>query len=136
MKRSFIMVVSLVLTLTFAWMYIQLFVKEVALSAGKESALVYYLQVGVFSNYENAQRRIADLQEDAIDAQMYEKEQQYYVVTGMSTDEATREVVQKKLDLNGYGSYEKQILVQDRDVITKMENQSYDSLLEVMRLSK
>ena len=132
MKRSFVTVLALSFTLLFSFLFIKVFVDDKAIQTSSTSAIVYYLQVGVFGQEENANKRIQQLQEDNVIAMLYDNNDMYYVITGIGMDLQTQQEMKQILSSKGYGSYEKQIVITDETIISAIEQQSYDLLLEVM----
>lgn len=132
MKRSFVTVMALSFTLIFSFVYMKVFVDNQAISTSTSSAIVYYLQVGVFGNEDNARKRIDQLKSDNVEAMYYEKQDMYYVITGISMDLQGKDDMKDVLSNKGYGSYDKQIVITDEIIISSIEQQSYDLLLEVM----
>lgn len=132
MKRSFVTVMALSFTLIFSFVYMKVFVDDQAISTSTSSAIVYYLQVGVFGNEDNARKRIDQLKSDNVEAMYYVKQDMYYVITGISMDLQGKDDMKDVLSNKGYGSYDKQIIITDEIIISSIEQQSYDLLLEVM----
>ncbi|MBR5794946.1 MAG: SPOR domain-containing protein [Erysipelotrichaceae bacterium] len=132
MKRSFVTVMALSFTLIFSFVYMKVFVDDQAISTSTSSAIVYYLQVGVFGNEDNARKRIDQLKSDNVEAMYYVKQHMYYVITGISMDLQSKDDLKDVLSNKGYGSYDKQIVITDEVIISSIEQQSYDLLLEVM----
>lgn len=132
MKRSFVTVMALSFTLIFSFVYMKVFVDDRAISTSTSSAIVYYLQVGVFGNEDNARKRIDQLKSDNVEAMYYVKQDMYYVITGISMDLQGKDDMKDVLSNKGYGSYDKQIIITDEIIISSIEQQSYDLLLEVM----
>jgi len=132
MKRSFVTVMALSLTLIFSFVYMKVFVDERTISTSTSSAIVYYLQVGVFGNEDNAKKRVDQLKSDNVEAMYYENKDMYYVITGISMDIQSKDDMKDVLLNKGYGSYEKQVVITDEMIISSIEQQSYDLLLEVM----
>ena len=132
MKRSFVTVMALSLTLIFSFVYMKVFVDDQTISTSTSSAIVYYLQVGVFGNEDNAKKRVDQLKSDNVEAMYYENEDMYYVITGISMDIQSKDDMKDVLLNKGYGSYEKQVVITDEIIISSIEQQSYDLLLEVM----
>ena len=132
MKRSFVTVMALSLTLIFSFVYMKVFVDERTISTSTSSAIVYYLQVGVFGNEDNAKKRVDQLKSDNVEAMYYENKDMYYVITGISMDIQSKDDMKEVLLNKGYGSYEKQVVITDEMIISSIEQQSYDLLLEVM----
>lgn len=132
MKRSFVTVMALSFTLIFSFVYMKVFVDDQAISTSTSSAIVYYLQVGVFGNEDNARKRIDQLKSDNVEAMYYVKQDMYYVITGISMDLQSKDDMKDVLSNKGYGSYDKQIVITDEVIISSIEQQSYDLLLEVM----
>lgn len=123
---------ALSFTLIFSFVYMKVFVDNQAISTSTSSAIVYYLQVGVFGNEDNARKRIDQLKSDNVEAMYYEKQDMYYVITGISMDLQGKDDMKDVLSNKGYGSYDKQIVITDEIIISSIEQQSYDLLLEVM----
>ncbi|MBQ7891788.1 MAG: SPOR domain-containing protein [Erysipelotrichaceae bacterium] len=132
MKRSFVTVMALSLTLLFSFVYMKVFVDDQTISTSTSSAIVYYLQVGVFGNEDNAKKRVDQLKSDNVEAMYYENKDMYYVITGISMDIQSKDDMKEVLLNKGYGSYEKQVVITDEMIISSIEQQSYDLLLEVM----
>lgn len=132
MKRSFVTVMALSLTLIFSFVYMKVFVDDQTISTSTSSAIVYYLQVGVFGNEDNAKKRVDQLKSDNVEAMYYENKDMYYVITGISMDIQSKDDMKEVLLNKGYGSYEKQVVITDEMIISSIEQQSYDLLLEVM----
>lgn len=132
MKRSFVTVMALSLTLIFSFAYMKVFVDDRTISTSTSSAIVYYLQVGVFGNEDNAKKRVDQLKSDNVEAMYYENKDMYYVITGISMDIQSKDDMKEVLLNKGYGSYEKQVVINDEMIISSIEQQSYDLLLEVM----
>ena len=132
MKRSFVTVMALSLTLLFSFVYMKVFVDDQTISTSTSSAIVYYLQVGVFGNEDNAKKRVDQLKSDNVEAMYYAKQDMYYVITGISMDLQGKDDMKDVLLNKGYGSYEKQVVITDEMIISSIEQQSYDLLLEVM----
>lgn len=132
MKRSFVTVMALSLTLIFSFVYMKVFVDDQTISTSTSSAIVYYLQVGVFGNEDNAKKRVDQLTSDNVEAMYYENKDMFYVITGISMDIQSKDDMKDVLLNKGYGSYEKQVVITDEMIISSIEQQSYDLLLEVM----
>lgn len=132
MKRSFVTVMALSLALIFSFVYMKVFVDDQTISTSASSAIVYYLQVGAFGNEDNAKKRIDQLKSDDVEAMYYVNQNMHYVITGISMDLQSRDDMKDVLSSKGYGSYEKQIVIMDEMIISSIEQQSYDLLLEVM----
>ena len=132
MKRSFVTVMALSLTLIFSFVYMKVFVDDQTISTSTSSAIVYYLQVGVFGNEDNAKKRVDQLKSDNVEAMYYENKDMFYVITGISMDIQSKDDMKDVLLNKGYGSYEKQVVITDEMIISSIEQQSYDLLLEVM----
>ena len=88
--------------------------------------------MGVFGNEDNARKRIDQLKSDNVEAMYYAKQDMYYVITGISMDLQGKDDMKDVLSNKGYGSYDKQIIITDEIIISSIEQQSYDLLLEVM----
>ena len=58
------------------------------------------------------------------------------MVTAFDLDVKNRDAMKDILASKGYGSYQQQLVVFDEMIISSIQNQSYDSLLEVMQSSK
>ena len=132
MKRSFVTILALSFTLLFSFLYIKIFVDDEAVVTSSSSAIVYYLQVGVFSSEDNAEKRVLQLEDDDIEAMYYVNQDKYYVITGVSLDLQNMDDIKNIVSSKGYGSYQKQIVIHDEVVISAIKEQSYDVLLEVM----
>ena len=132
MKRSFVTILALSFTLLFSFLYIKIFVDDEAVVTSSSSAIVYYLQVGVFSSEDNADKRVLQLEDDDIEAMYYVNQDKYYVITGVSLELQNMDDIKNIVSSKGYGSYQKQIVIHDEVVISAIKEQSYDVLLEVM----
>ena len=122
---------AFVFTLMFGVLYIQIFSSFNHKTVNAPQSVVYYLQVGVFAKEENANRRLQELQGLQLDSYIFEKKEQFYVVTGLSLNGNDRKQYKSVLDQAGLGSYDKEIIVKDQTVIQKWQKQEVKPILEL-----
>ena len=135
MKRSLVTLLALSFTFIFSFVYIKVFVDD-AIVTSSNQAIVYYLQVGAFKSVDNANSRVEQLQQNGMDASYYFQDDLYFVITGVSLAESEKDSKKDELINKGFTCYDKQVVIQDAEIIQDIQNASYDSLLGVLEVYK
>lgn len=130
MKRSLTIIVAVVFTCLFGILYIQVFSNLSYQPVSATTTTLYYLQVGVFAKEANAQKRLAELKTLRLAGYQFEKNQQFYVICGMSLNEEEQQKSKQILDEAGFGSYDKKIVITDQTVLQKWQKQEIEAILE------
>lgn len=92
---------------------------------------LYYHQVGIYANANNANNAISQLQSIGIDGYALHKDNQDYIICGLVLDQAESDVIASSLSGAGMPVLEKHLTI-DEETKTKLENGEIEAVIETM----
>ncbi len=129
-NRKVIYTFGLLFSIAFAIIYYGLF--HIFSDNGGNTVTLYYNQVGLYKNTENAQKNIASLKELGIDAYVVSKDDLHRVICGISTNQEDTKENGALLDKNNMKYIEKQATAQAAEITQALQEKDTDKILEMI----
>jgi len=129
-NRKFIYVFGLLFSAVFALLYYGLF--HVLLDTESTSVQLYYNQVGLYKNTENAQNVIKQLKAKNVDAYIYQQNGLNAVICGISASQADTKKNGEALKKTGLDYIEKQWTSEQQEILQALQDNNITKVLEMM----
>lgn len=131
-NRKLVYVFGILFSVVFAFLYFFLFDTLIP-KEDPSIATIYFNQVGLYKDEENSAKTIAKLQEQQIDAYAIKKEDVTAVVCGVSEVQEDTKALQDTLTTLGISYIEKQIVVDDQNILQLWKDAEITKVLEMMK---
>lgn len=131
-NRKLVYVFGIVFSVVFAILYFFLFDTLIP-TTDRNASTIYFNQVGLYKDEENSKKTIVRLQEQDIEAYAVKKEEVTAVVCGVSEQEEETKALQVTLDTLGLSYIEKNVTVEDPEILQLWNDQEISKALEMMK---
>lgn len=128
-SKKLIILFSLGFSAVFSIVYYILFA-TLQTHTASDAKTIYYNQVGLYQKQESIDSMKQTLQDNGLDTYVLKTNDLSAVVTGVSLDQEGMESVQAKLKEMNINFVEKNITVEDPEIISLLEQNSYEEALE------
>ncbi len=129
-NRKVIYIFGLSFSIVFALIYYGLF--HLFTGNAENTIAIYYNQVGLYKNSENAQKNVAALKEKGIDAYIIARDDLHCVICGISTEQEDTKENGVILSKNNTKYIEKQAMVSEAEIKQAMQDKNMEKILEMM----
>lgn len=130
-SKKLIILFSLGFSLIFSIIYYIMFATlQTNTDTNTEVKTLYYNQVGLYQKQESIDSMKKTLQDKGLDAYVLKANDLSAVITGVSLDQEEMKAVQVKLKELNVNYVEKDITVEDSEIVLLLEQKSYEEALE------
>lgn len=130
-NRKLIYFFGLLFSMIFAIGYTLLFHTFIKNEASTTITL-YYNQVGLYKSEDNAAKVIQRLKDQSIEAYLFPQDDLHAVICSLHTEQEQTKAQQKELMRLQMSFIEKQLEIDEADIISAIQNQEYDKALEMI----
>lgn len=128
-NRKVIYTFGLLFSIAFALIYYGLFH---IFTNNNNMIAIYYNQVGLYKNSENAEKSIATLKKLDIEGYIISKDELHRVICGISTNPDDTKENGGRLSKNSINYIEKEVKVKEADVSAALEAKDMEKILEMI----